>query len=279
MAETQSEDQKASFAKPSSEEDKSGDDVLSLNIGGTVVNVLRRTICRGERSLLASQFSGEQDDKLIKDPKGNFFINQSYKLFSILLNHLWARDNWTPRAPPVEAPGADDFPSKREYFEFLGMVEYYDLAPVVYPTRIIVYKGNADGSKIEQYPFCFVGAPKLTTFVMQTEGHSRSITSFQIKVGKIDDFRVGWAGDEFVILDCLNSKLHMRGGAIIDAKSPIQLQDGSKIRCERSARSFRWEVDGTIIFDQTFEKPASTLIPAFKGKGTWQITEVLLAYC
>lgn len=279
MTENETDDQGQPPTEPSSAVDEIGNDVLSLNVGGTEIDVLRRTLCHGGCSLLASQFSGKQDDKLIRDRKNSFFINQSFELFSILINHLRARDNLTPRAPPIEPPGRDDFASKREYAEFLGMVEYYGLTPLVYPTRIIVYKGIAEGSKIEQYPSCSVEASKLTTFVMQTEGHSRSIASFQIKVGKVDDLRVGWAGDEFVILDCVNSKLHMKGGAVVSTKTPIQLLDGSKILCERSPRGqFKWEVDGQLVLYKMDEKAGPTLIPAFKGKGTWQISDIVLSY-
>mmetsp|Transcript_1006 Transcript_1006/g.1952 ORF Transcript_1006/g.1952 Transcript_1006/m.1952 type:complete len:114 (+) Transcript_1006:2-343(+) len=112
---------------------------------------------------------------------------------------------------------------------------------------------------------------------MQTEGHSRNITAFEIKVGQIEDFRVGWAGDEFVILDCLNAKLHMKGGATVSAKTPFKMVNGGVIRCIRSARVFTWELNGKIVFQHALEAQSTSLIPAFKGKGAWQITNVVLA--
>eukprot|EP00980_Cylindrotheca_fusiformis_P028849 scaffold22660_cov127-Cylindrotheca_fusiformis.AAC.3 len=275
--EIKSGDEMPSSTAPAEDEDNNrGNDVLYLNVGGTVVNVLRRTLCRGGRSLLASQFSGKQDETLIKDRDGNFFINQPFELFSILLRHLWARDSWSPRAAPIVPPALEDFAAKRDYHTFLNMVEYFEMTPVVYPTRILIHKGNPESSQIEQYPRCSVTASKLTTFVMQSQGHGRSIQSFRIKVGKVDDLRVGWAGDEFIILDFMKHKLHMRGGAIVDAR-PIELQDGSTILCERTPKGFQWELDGEIV-SQYQTLPASTLIPAFKGKGSWHITDVVLAY-
>jgi hypothetical protein len=118
---------------------------------------------------------------------------------------------------------------------------------------------------------------KLSTFVIQTEGHSRSITSFEIKVGKIEDFRVGWAGDEFVILDCLNAKLHMKGGATVSAKTPFRMENGGVILCVRSASVFTWEFNGKVVFQHALETSSTSLIPAFKGKGAWQVTNVVLA--
>jgi len=41
-------------------------DVLNLNVGGTVISVLRRTLTSIEGSMLASRFSGRWDDSLEK---------------------------------------------------------------------------------------------------------------------------------------------------------------------------------------------------------------------
>ncbi|KAL3927947.1 MAG: hypothetical protein SGBAC_012866 [Bacillariaceae sp.] len=252
------------------EENSNGNDVLTLNISGTIMQVLRRTLCSHGHSLLASQFSGKYDDRLIKDADGNFFVNQSFALFSIVLDQLRSRDTWTPHSPPLESPMEEDFSNHRQYLQFLSLVEYYGITPVIYPTRIKIHKGNKVDSKIEQYPYNFVAAMKLSTFVIQTEGHSRSITSFEIKVGKIEDFRVGWAGDEFVILDCLNAKLHMKGGAIVKAKTPFKMESGGVMRCVRSASVFTWEFNGKVVFQHALETSSTSLIPAFKGKGAWQ---------
>ena len=46
------------FAKESGNAYGNEGDVLSLNIGGTVVTVFRRTLCQGGQSMLASRFFG-----------------------------------------------------------------------------------------------------------------------------------------------------------------------------------------------------------------------------
>lgn len=261
----------------SDELESKGNDILTLNISGTTMQVLRRTICSHGHSLLASQFSGKYDDRLLKDDDGKFFVNQSFALFSVVLDQLRSRDTWTASAPPLESPMKEDFVNPRQYLQFLSLVEYYGITPVIYPTRIKIHKGNKADSKIEQYPYNFVAAMKLSTFVIQTEGHSRNITSFEIKVGKIEDFRVGWAGDEFVILDCLSAKLHMKGGATVNAKARFKMETGGIIRCVRSDSVFTWVLDGKVVCDHALQSPSSSLIPAFKGKGAWQVTNVVLA--
>jgi len=72
------EREKAVFGA-SSGDGKKKNDVLYLNIGGNVVNVLRRTLTSVEGSMLASLFSGRWDDNIEKDADGNFFIDQSPK--------------------------------------------------------------------------------------------------------------------------------------------------------------------------------------------------------
>lgn len=270
------EDEEAE-ATTDDELDGKGNDVLTLNISGTIMQVLRRTLCSHGHSLLASQFSGKYDDRLIKDADGNFFVNQSFALFSVVLDQLRSRDTWTPTAPPLESPMKEDFSNQRQYLQFLSLVEYYGITPIIYPTRIRIHKGNKADSKIEQYPYNFVAATKVSTFVIQTEGHSRNITSFELKVGKLEDFRVGWAGDEFVILDCLNAKLHMKGGATVSAKTPFKLENGGLIRCVRSSSLFTWILNDKVVFQHALETPTANLIPAFKGKGAWQVTNVVLA--
>jgi hypothetical protein len=264
--------------KDANEPDEKGDDVLPLNIGGAKVHVLRRTLCSGGKSKLAYQFSGVDDDSLTKDSDGNFFIDQDFSLFNILLKNLRARENWTTRSPPVQGPEEASFSNKQEYHSFLGMVEYYELTPVVYPTKIKIHKGQVKDSKVEQYPFRFVGASKLSTFVIATEFHSRNVNSVQIKVGMVEDFRLGWAGDVFLILDLITAKLHAKNGAIEVPSSIGILKEGSVIRCSRSENTFTWEVDGELILKKTFERVDVMMIPAFKFKGTLQVEDVILDY-
>ena len=79
------------FGKPS--------DVLRLNVGGTCIDVLRRTLTSVEGSMLATRFSGRWDDSLEKDADGNFFIDQPIELFLPLVNlFTCSRMRDSPRA-------------------------------------------------------------------------------------------------------------------------------------------------------------------------------------
>ena len=55
-------------------------DVLALNIGGTKIHVLRKTLCQYDKSMLSAHFSGRWDDSVDKDADGYFFIDQPYDL-------------------------------------------------------------------------------------------------------------------------------------------------------------------------------------------------------
>lgn len=50
-------------------------DVLTLNFGGTKIQVLRKTLTQYDKSMFAAHFSGRWDDSIEKDAEGSFFID------------------------------------------------------------------------------------------------------------------------------------------------------------------------------------------------------------
>ena len=104
--------------------DKCPSDVLSLNVGGTHIAVLRRTLTSVEESMLASKFSGRWDDSLEKDRDGNFFIDQPIELFLPMVNYLRAKNSETEMGPPVKSPA---FGSCEQTHNFYRMVEYFGM--------------------------------------------------------------------------------------------------------------------------------------------------------
>jgi hypothetical protein len=63
--------------------------VLHLDVGGTPVSVLRRTLTQVEGSLVASMHSGRWDDSLLaKSNEGRFFIDQPTELSIPLVDYL-----------------------------------------------------------------------------------------------------------------------------------------------------------------------------------------------
>lgn len=104
--------------------DKSPCDVLHLNVGGTIIAVLRRTLTSVEDSMLASRFSGRWDDMLEKDRDGNFFIDQPIELFLPMVNYLRAKSCETPLGPPVKSPQLKSYDERQDFYR---MTEYFGM--------------------------------------------------------------------------------------------------------------------------------------------------------
>jgi BTB/POZ domain len=125
-------------------------DVLRLNVGGTKIDVFRRTLTCVEGSLLASQVSGRWDDILAKDADGNFCLDQPIELFLVLVNYLRDRENESELAPPLRSPlfgdendaevqnaHAGEHKAKElKRMSFLRMLEHYNLTLGVYPMSL-----------------------------------------------------------------------------------------------------------------------------------------------
>jgi hypothetical protein len=93
--------------------DKSPSDVLHLDVGGTCIAVLRRTLTSVEQSMLSSRFSGRWDESLEKDRDGNFFIDQPIELFLPMVNYLRAKACETPLGPLVRSPHLKDYETRQ----------------------------------------------------------------------------------------------------------------------------------------------------------------------
>lgn len=106
-------------------------DVLHLNVGGTKTTVLRRTLTIIPGSMLASKFSGRWDDSIEKDKDGDFFIDQDFTLFNILLRCLRNRANGDAKYP-FEEPALSE-QEWEQSVELKRMVEYYGLTDSIYP--------------------------------------------------------------------------------------------------------------------------------------------------
>ena len=177
--------------------DKSHSDVLTLNVGGDKISVLRRTLCSVEGSMLAARFSGRWDDSLEKDGDGNFFICQPIELFRPMINFLRARAISTPLAPPVRSP---QLPSgDRE--DFYRMVEFYGMTAGIYPTIIELHRGDQRSVDIEGK--C-VDCSEWSTFTLQTQGHLRQILSYEIVLGNVERMQIGWINEKKYIENLSN---------------------------------------------------------------------------
>ena len=115
------------------------DDVLTLNIGGTRLQVLRSTLCYVEGSLLASMFSGRWDDNLVKDDQGAFFLDHPYEHFKALIDFFRSCKLATASGPKptIEAVSA----LARDQI-FTRMVDHYMCTQALYPVELTIKFGK-----------------------------------------------------------------------------------------------------------------------------------------
>lgn len=172
--------------------DKSDSDVLSLNVGGDKLSVLRRTLTSVEGSMLASRFSGRWDESIEKDGEGNFFIDQPIELFRPMVNYLRAKALQNPMSPPVRSPHLKDFEMRQDFYR---LVEYFGMTNGIYPTFIDLHRGETGSVEIGDFPDCSVRSREWNTFTVQTQGHEREIISFEIVLGNVERMQIGWINE------------------------------------------------------------------------------------
>jgi len=272
-------------------------DVLHLNVGGTVIAVYRKTITQIEGSTLAAMFSGRWDSSIEKDKDGNFFIDQSPDIFLPLIDFLRDKLCEMPSGPPAESPDASLFgSSQNRFFAFQRMVDFYGLTPGVFPTKIELHNGLPENCQISSYPDLGVNANSWCVFTLQATGHKRTIKSFQVKLGQVDNMQIGWlhnpgwsanttsvattrVGDHSnsVSLDLCNPGLRENG--VHTRIENFAVESNDTITCSRDEDSVHWYLNGTRI--EGLEAPMkgytnAYYVPAFSGKGTWEITGIEL---
>jgi hypothetical protein len=287
----------------------SGSDVLHLNVGGTVIAVLRRTLTSVDGSMLASRFSGRWDDSLEKDKDGNFFIDQPIELFLPMINFLRAKSCETPLGPPLQHHHIKDYETRQDYYR---MVEYFQMTPGIFPCVIELHRGEPGSAEIYDFPTFAVTAREWSTFTVQTQGHIREVISYEVVLGNVERFQIGWideskyienlsndhkngVGEEnnSIALDCCRGGLLNQGDftKLVD----LSIGAGSVIRCEH--KGHRWIVNGDLVlssivsdentehFENSFlpqfghvnRNEDDKIIPCFSGKGHWRLTQLVLS--
>ena len=286
---TEKRQRSPSFHQPS--------DVLHLNVGGTLTAVLRRTLTSIEGSMLASRFSGRWDDSLEKDRDGNFFIDQPIELFQPMIDYLRAKACETALAPPVTSPEFDDV---RKLKDFVRMVEYFGMTAGIYPTELELCRGEIYAAKISGHPNLGVISSEYATFTLETRGHKRPIRSFSVILGDVEKIEIGLVRTNHFVKKlrkgdhkgvgterysfCLDLQ---RGGLLYEGSftklDGLSTEKGTLVRCENKGE--KWLVNGLVVassiaLEDSFHLPPDlqqySLVPAFSGKGSWQVCEVEL---
>ena len=267
-------------------------DVLHLNVGGTKMAVLRRTLTSIPGSMLASKFSGRWDESMECDREGNIFIDQPFPLFELMVNYLRAKACQTPNAPPLTSPNFEAITSVTKA-DFLRMVEYYGMMLGIHPVRIELYLENT--TNVEYRDGLSVNATDWSTFGIVAQGHELDIKSFEVIIHQVERAQVGWRSnlvatnriggtigvgeiEGTMALDCCRSVLLVNGALV-----PIDgtCKEGSTIRCEDSGK--KWYIDGRLVAstDQSdnvtlLDAPMTNwnALPAISTKGSFTVSEV-----
>ena len=288
-------------------------DVLRLNIGGTRVDVLRRTLTQVEGSMLASKFSGRWDETLERDQDGAMFIDQPSELMVPMLNYLRARQIETPVAPPVSPP---EFANPKDLADLYRIVEYYGLTLAMYPIGVYCINSQDPTGQagLVGEGLCQIASSpgEWTTVCLQPKyfGHARGVASYEVVLHEpCTGAQLGWvhklsswdrrslsAGygvgylTRSIGLDCVRSALVINGtSTALKEGSGVSVAPGTTIRLEDSGS--RWLVNGTpvasikkkggdtkgiaIKFDNF---GADQWIPCLTIQGSCQITALELKY-
>lgn len=176
-------------------------DVLTLNVGGTIISVLRRTLTQVEGSMLASRFSGRWDKSLEKDKDDRFFIDQDPDLFTVLLSHLRDRANQTQGGAALRPKFAlEDWHRK---IAFDRMLDYYGLTLGVYPVGLYALGKEGRGALISGDPGYEVTNGEMSYALAPLENTRpkgfcsvRQPQAIEVTLEEFTSAQVGWYIDE-----------------------------------------------------------------------------------
>jgi hypothetical protein len=242
--------------------------------------------------MLASKFSGRWDESMERDREGNFFIDQPFPVFELMVNYLRAKVCQTPNAPPLTSPDFTTITSVSKA-DFLRMLEYYGMTLGIYPVKIELYSKNT--SKVEYSDDLSVNASEWATFGIVPQGHVLKIKSFEVIIHQVKRAQIGLRATSTltssisgtngvgeiggtVALDCCRSVMLVNG-----ALYPIDgtCKNGSTIRCEDKGK--RWYIDGRLVVstDQLdnvtllgTDVPFWAAVPTLSTKGSFTVSDV-----
>ena len=236
--------------------DTSPSDVIHLNIGGKRLDVLRRTLCSVEGSMLASKFSGRWDDSLEKDENGHFFLDHDFDDFKMMIDFLRDKSIESPKFPVFSPQGNG---------KFYRLLEYYGMTDGIYPTWFVpcyVPDDKEDTFELTKGGHTRISCKEWCTFELTQQGHDRRINCFEIKLGEVERFQIGyqystsdWSACKFdysqstgvgdiantCAIDTVRS-CALNAGTKTDI-SDMEVKVGSIIKVEEG----NWYVDGKLV--------------------------------
>lgn len=246
--------------------DTSPSDVIQLNVGGKRLDVLRRTLCSVEGSMLASKFSGRWDDSLEKDRDGNIFLDLDFDDFKMMIDFLRDKAIESPQYP-VTAPQGNE--------KFFRLLEYYGMTDGVYPTCFVpcyVPDDKEDVFELIKGGHTRISCKEWCSFKIKWQGHKRGVKSVEIKLGKVERLQFGyqfftrkdWEACKFdysldagvgdldytcAIDPIRQCALNAGSRTFING---VKIHDGSIIKLDHPEGN--WYVDGKLVASATVEK-------------------------
>eukprot|EP00803_Ostreobium_quekettii_P010289 evm.model.scf_1207.3 EVM.evm.TU.scf_1207.3 scf_1207:10551-13921(-) len=83
------------------------DELVELNVQGTIMAALRGTLTQIPDSQLADMFSGDWEDSMKRDSQGRYFLNYTPSCFRKILDYLTTRELTDADNGPLPAPHVD----------------------------------------------------------------------------------------------------------------------------------------------------------------------------
>ena len=248
----------------------SEEDVLSLNVGGTHLDVSRGTLtCMP--SLLASKFSGEWDDSLVRDANGRFFIDEEPELFTPVVNYLRDYNRMLPSATYAEPPSFSDTVKQRRLERLLKSIHLKPILAFQWMRRNNDRMSVLDGSILAKVscPCDYPGRSfDESEYVIQRQANdNRRIVSFEAEVhvaGGAECY-IGWLeytldNDPADNLDVSSElRLELPGGLLmsfveddvdfpdIDRCIDLVKKADYKVHCVNHGAD--WYIDGALVAD------------------------------
>jgi len=227
-------------------------DVLTLNVGGRCMSVLRRTLTCVKGSMLATRFSGRWDDSLEKDPEGHFFIDQNFERFELMIDHLRSMQNETSLTPCLKPPfEGNNRNDDKQRLDFMRMVEYYGLTRAVYPVEFSLVEGDPNNIDMVCEPDNYnVNAREPVKVILRPEStHARHIRAFKVTLGSFSVAKIGWRSsreNKFVVFDCKDCVINCSADASLSGTvHGVTIEEGSVLRFEADGN--KWFVDGQLV--------------------------------
>ena len=97
-------------------------DIISLNVGGTVYTTSRSTLTRYPDSMLGAMFGGKLPLENSKDSEGNYFIDRDGELFKHILNFLRV----SKLVLPNNFQDTEAFQMEVDFYQIQPLIEAFD---------------------------------------------------------------------------------------------------------------------------------------------------------